>query len=160
MSIVQLKFSEIPTLRKTILEEQQGICPICRGIIGEYEAALDHEHKKKVKGTGQIRGVLCRSCNVFLGKLENNCRRYNISRKRLPNFLSRIADYLREEHKPFIHPNEKEKIPKLRKDSYNKLAKLYSGRAKFPEYPKTGRLTIKLKVLFEQYGVEPKFYSK
>ena len=156
----QLKHSEIPTLREEILKEQNGYCPICKGIIREYEAALDHEHKKKIKGTGQIRGVLCRSCNVFLGKLENNCRRYRISRTRLPNFLMRISNYLREEHKPLIHPSERIKEPKLQLVSYNKLRKIYSGKAKFPEYPKSGKLTIKLKALFEQYGIEPKFYSK
>ena len=158
--IQQLKHSEIPGLRKQILDDQNGLCPICRLPIGEFCANLDHEHKKKVKGTGQIRGVLCRGCNVFLGKLENNCRRYGISRERLPRTLRRISKYLQEDHKPFIHPNEREKQPKLQIASYNKLKSKYDGRGKFPDYPKTGILTIKLKGLFRQYGMRPRFYSK
>jgi len=158
--IKQLKQSELKQLRNNILLDQDGRCPICRRQINEYEICLDHEHKKKVKGTGQIRGVLCRACNTFLGKMENNCRRYGISRVRLPNFLSRTADYLREDHKPFIHPSEKEKAPKLMKSSYNSLKANYSGKAKFPGYPKSGILTVKLKTLFREYGIRPKFYGR
>ncbi len=158
--IRQLKHSELSKLRTEILQDQNGRCPICRKVINEYELCLDHEHKKKVKGTGQIRGVLCRACNTFLGKMENNCRRYGISRERLPNFLTRTADYLREDHKPFIHPTEKEKPKKLMKSQYNKLREVYCGRGKFPGYPKTGILTIKLKSLFREYGMRPRFYGK
>jgi len=158
--IRQLKHSEIPQLREALLDEQGGICPLCRREIMQGEACLDHEHKRRIKGTGQLRAVLCRNCNTFVGKLENNSRRCNITLRRLPMILRRVSKYLQEDHKPFIHPNEKEKPPKLQVLSYNKLAKLYSGKAKFPEYPKTGKLTVRLKALFEQYGIEPKFYSK
>ena len=158
--IRQLKHSEIPQLREALLDDQGGICPLCRREIMQGEACLDHEHKRRIKGTGQLRAVLCRNCNTFVGKLENNSRRCNITLRRLPMVLRRVSKYLQEDHKPFIHPSEKEKEPKLQVLSYNKLAKLYSGKAKFPEYPKTGRLTIKLKSLFEQYGIEPKFYRR
>ena len=158
--IQQLKQSDIPKLRREILAEQGGICPLCNNPIQEGEACLDHEHRRRIKGSGQLRSVLCRNCNTFLGKLENNSRRCNITLKQLPKVLRRVSKYLLEDHKPFLHPSEKEKIPKLQVNSYNMLRRKYSGKAKFPEYPKTGRLTVGLKRLFEQHEIEPKFYSK
>ena len=64
----QLKSKEIKSLRKYILKKQKGQCWIC-GKIPKI-ACLDHHHKKKIKGTGQIRGVLCSNCNVFIAKVE------------------------------------------------------------------------------------------
>jgi len=164
--IRQLKQSDIPKLREELLFEQGGICPICKYPIEDGTACLDHEHRRRIKGSGQLRAVLCRACNTFLGKLENNSRRCNIPLRRLPMVLRRISKYLLEEHKPFIHPSEREKTPKLQLSSYNSLKKKYKGRAKFPEFTfdKKGnpnqKLTIKLKQLFEQHDIEPKFYSK
>lgn len=156
----QLKQSELSKLRQEILDEQNGICPLCNKPIPEGCACLDHEHKRRIRGSGQLRSVLCRNCNTFLGKLENNSRRCNISLKNLPQVLRRTSKYLLQEHKPFIHPSEREKAPKLQKVSYNILKRKYKGRAKFPEYPKSGKLTVRLKQIFEQHGIEPKFYSK
>lgn len=159
----QMKQKDISILREKLLAEQNGICPICNKIIDD--PVLDHEHKKKLKGTGLIRGVLCRTCNVLLAKSENNCIRYRVTREQLPRILRRMSRYLRKEHLPFIHPSEKEKQPILQRSSYNELKKAYSGRAKFPEYrmrkdKKTQTLTKGLGKLFEQYCIVPKFYSK
>lgn len=57
-----------------LYEKQKGVCAVC----GKPEIAknvaeiarllsIDHNHK-----TGKIRGLLCMSCNVFLGHLEKN----------------------------------------------------------------------------------------
>jgi len=156
----QLKHKEIKSIREELLEQQEGLCPICKNIIEPWEAMLDHEHKKRIGGTGLIRGVLCRQCNIFLGKIENNCRRYGIHIRSLPKALRRISKYLRIDHKPLRHPSERIQEPKLQRDSYNKLKAIYTGRGKFPPYPKSGKLTIKLKSLYERYGMEPKYYAK
>ena len=156
----QLKHSEIKQIRNKLLKIQKNRCPICNNIIYDYEAILDHEHKKRVGGSGLIRGVLCRSCNIFLGKIENNCRRYGIHIKDLPVSLRRISKYLKQTHKPLRHPSEKKKEPKLQLASYNKLKRLYDGKAKFPSYPKSGKLTIKLKDLYKKYNLEPNYYAK
>ena len=152
----QLKTSELSELREQLIVEQNGICPICGKPINK--PVVDHQHKKRIKGTGQVRGVICSSCNVFLAKSENNCTRYNISLEELPNVLRNIADYLEAEQLPLIHPTEKEKESKVSKKNYNKLKKLYdevNHRKKFPEYPKSGKLTNSLKVLFATFGVSP-----
>jgi hypothetical protein len=153
----QLKQHEIPTLRKRLIEKQEGKCPICKKEI--QAPVLDHHHTKRVGGTGQVRGVLCRSCNVLLGKMENNCARYNIQQQELPQVLRNMADYLCQKQQPYLHPSEAPKRPKLMKSSYNKLVKEIDGRQKVPEYPKSGMLTKELKRLFDKYKIEPRFYA-
>lgn len=57
-----------------LYEKQNGVCAIC----GKSETvenntgtirllSVDHNHK-----TGKVRGLLCMSCNIFLGYLEKN----------------------------------------------------------------------------------------
>lgn len=154
----QLKWSEVEELRDRLLKWQNHICPICRKQI--ENPVLDHHHIRRVKGTGQIRGVLCRQCNVLLGKMENNCVRYNVNQEDLPFVLENMARYLLKKHEAYIHPSEAPKEPKLMKSSYNELTKMVEedGRYKMPEYPKSGKLTVRLAELFERHNVEPKFY--
>lgn len=157
MTMRQIKTTEIKSLRNHILKLQGGICPICKEKI--LDAVLDHEHKKRIGGTGQIRGVLCRKCNVFIAKAENNCIRYGIGLSKLPNVLRNMADYFEKEKFKAIHPSDRPKDPKLKKTSYNKLQKVYDLKSKFPEYPKSGKLTTKLQSLFDFYNIEPEFYK-
>jgi hypothetical protein len=58
--------------------KQGGRCAICRESLAYDEVHTDHDHV-----TGKVRGLLCPSCNVFLGKIEKH-------RSELPVFL----DYL------------------------------------------------------------------
>ena len=152
-----LKQSDIKPIRKQILEEQNGVCLIC----GKEPkiACLDHSHKKRIHGSGLVRGVLCSSCNIFIAKSENNCMRYGFSQKELPDILRKMAKYLEKDHYPYIHPSEVEKPKKLKKRSYNVLKKAYRGRAKFPPYPKSGNLIKKLAILFDEYNITPQFYA-
>ena len=160
----QLKGKDIQPLRDKILKEQKGICPICGKKI--KKEVLDHEHKKKLKGTGQIRGVICFGCNLYLGRLENGSARYGIDRSDVPNILRRSAEYLEKEQYPFLHPSEKEKEPIVSKISLNKLQKHY--KQDFPNKEplkfvnnKKGvnkqKLNKKLDTLFKKYKIEIKF---
>jgi hypothetical protein len=54
--IKQLKVSDVPKIREKLLKEQNYTCPICFQKI--TDPCLDHHHKKRIKGTGLIRGVL------------------------------------------------------------------------------------------------------
>ena len=147
-----------------LLKKQKGICPICTNKI--TRPVLDHQHKKRIHGTGQIRGVICSSCNVFLAKAENNSVRYGITTVNLPKILRNLADYLEKPHLPYMHPSEKEKPSIITKNSYKKLHKLfinhYSEKEwhKFPAYPKTGKMTVGLKKLYDIFKLEPEYYSK
>lgn len=157
--VKQLKWSDLPDLRDELLQEQEYICPVCSRKVNS--PVLDHHHIKKINGTGLVRGVLCRSCNVLLGKVENNCKRYNVSQEELPAVLDNMAEYLRKGCLPYIHPSEAPKEPKLMKSSYNKLARAMKedGRYKIPEYPRSGKLTVRLRELFDKFDIDPEFYS-
>ncbi len=161
---IQLKDKDKAPLRAKLLLEQGGLCLVCSR--EPKTAVLDHSHKKRVKGTGLIRGVLCSNCNVFIAKSENNCGRYNISQEELPEILRSMADYLERPHLPMIHPSEGPKPKILQKSAYNKLQKVYRGRAKFPVYRTNAKgkpvqkLTKPLAKLFKEYGIEPTFYGE
>ena len=155
---MQLKTKDIKRVREEILEEQNGLCAICGK--PPKRACLDHHHKKRIGGTGKIRGVVCSNCNVFLAKSENNSIRYGIKPEELPNILRNIADYLEKEQYNMIHPSEAPPDPHLTKRSYNKLKSLYNEKKKFPEYPRSGKITKQLKAIFERYSVEPEFYKR
>jgi hypothetical protein len=58
-----------------MLEEQGGVCAICRGA---EPAHVDHDH-----ATGAVRGMLCFRCNAALGQLGDD-----------PEVLVRAARYL------------------------------------------------------------------
>ncbi len=162
-TLTQLKSKNIPETRNKILKEQDNRCMLCNNDITENSgASLDHQHMTSKEtigenGAGLVRGVLCRACNVMEGKIWNNSKRFGLHDD-LSNWLRTLADYLDKDNYPLIHPSEEPKDPKVSKRNYNKLKKLYnlSGKkAKFPEYPKSSKLTIKLKVLFEEFSTHP-----
>jgi len=50
-----------------MLMEQGGVCAICKGESGNTRLVVDHDHE-----TGDIRAILCHSCNTGLGMLEDD----------------------------------------------------------------------------------------
>ncbi len=63
-----------------IFQGQKGLCLGCykHQIQFKHRLSVDHDHK-----TGQIRGLLCRNCNLTLGTAQDNVL-----------VLRRLADYL------------------------------------------------------------------
>jgi len=154
--VKQLKQSEVPELRREILEEQDFICPLCEKPIHPFDAALDHDHE-----TGQIRGVLHLTCNSFEGMVKHKFRRSGVHKKTdLIQYLINLINYLQRDQYDILHPTCIIKKPRLKKASYNKLKKLYSGKRKFPDYPKSQTLTEPLKKLYEEHGLEPEYYAE
>lgn len=161
--LIQMKSGDIPTIREEILSTQDGKCELCgEPITEETGYSLDHQHMLKREtigedGAGLVRGVLCRACNVWEGKIWNNTGRYrqpeNVQDR--IEMLEKLIEYYKKDNYQLIHPSEKPKEQTASKRNYNKLKKEYDGRAKFPEYPKSGKLTIRLAELFEVYGIEP-----
>ena len=56
-----------------MLKEQGGFCAICRGPETQMyrgflmSLAVDHDHE-----TGKVRGLLCKSCNLAIGKFKED----------------------------------------------------------------------------------------
>lgn len=159
----QLKSGDISHIRDTILEEQNNKCVLCNNEITEDTGvSLDHQHMKKSEtigedGAGLVRGVLCRACNVWEGKIWNNTLRYRQPKdvQDRIEMLQALIDYYKKDNYELIHPSERPKERKVSKRNYNKVKKVYEGRRKFPEYPKSGKLTKGLKELFEKYEISP-----
>jgi hypothetical protein len=61
---------------EAILNNQMGMCAICKESISIYKtddtpaACIDHDHE-----TGKVRGLLCHSCNIYVGSIEKNVYR-------------------------------------------------------------------------------------
>jgi len=169
----QLKASDVPKLRKWLLKKQNGRCLICGR--KPLTPCLDHSHKKRIKGSGLIRGVICSPCNVFLAKSENNCVRYGIRILDLPHILRKIANYLEREHLPYIHPSEKAKEPILTIRNFNKLTtaymKKYPNRKQLKyvysqptkkrktKQPRQ-KLTKTLIKLYNEFKIKPEFFKR
>jgi hypothetical protein len=161
--LTQLKSSDISKVRSEILEDQHGKCALCNVEITDSTGySLDHQHKLKSEpcgpdGAGLIRGVLCRACNVLEGKIWNNTQRYmqpkNVQDR--IDILLDLVEYYKKGAYPLVHPTEAVREPKVSKRNYNKLMKGYTGKKKFPEYPKSSKLTKSLSALFEEYGISP-----
>jgi hypothetical protein len=149
----QLKTSDIPQIREEILEDQGGLCLVC--MEPPVRSVLDHHHTKRIKGSGQVRGVICSNCNVFLAKIENNASRYGV--KDIPSTLRNISKYLEKNPYPYIHPSEKPQPRRLMKSSYNELYSVATD--KIPSYPNSERYTKALEEAFNKYGVTPRFYK-
>jgi hypothetical protein len=55
-----------------LLDETNGVCPLC-GVtlifdgVFDNSAVIDHNHE-----TGEIRGIMCNSCNRGLGQFKDN----------------------------------------------------------------------------------------
>lgn len=164
-SLKNLKNSDIKTVRSQILEEQEFRCPLCgKNITENDKITLDHQHKIRktdpngVDGDGQVRGVLCLECNCLEGKIFNSMTRFlhQPTKKERIQFLKNLINYYEKPPYDYIHPSEVEKEPLLSKRSFNKLNKLYvlDGHKQL-EFPKSKRMTKKLRKLFEDYNIDP-----
>lgn len=167
--IIQLKSNDLKPLKEKWHDEQKSICPILKKQITLDRTVVDHLHKLKseepgIDGKGCCRGAIEFRANALEGKITNNFKRLGLDKEiDLPSFLRNLADYLENNHLQddvlYIHPQEVKKEAKLKKSSYNKLKNIYNLKAKFPEYPKTCKLTKKISELFRFYNLDPEFYK-
>lgn len=71
---MRLTAKTLKTWREARLDVTGGKCELCGLPVRPTDPAVgDHDHK-----TGQMRGVLHRSCNALLGNIENNKARYGL----------------------------------------------------------------------------------
>jgi hypothetical protein len=171
MKFKEMKTKDIKELRYKLWIRNNKKCPVLNKEIPFEKTALDHAHKKVNEDYDIDKGVI-REClefrvNAVAGKIENSIKRYGLDKDEdfdLPTFLRNLADYFErgayvdEEGYMYIHPKEVKKQPKLSKRQYNKLKKAFTEKypnKKFPEFPKSGKLTKKLDILFNEFNIEP-----
>jgi hypothetical protein len=49
-----------------LYEAESGRCGVCREVFSEEGLCIDHDHT-----TGEVRGLLCKRCNLLVGWIEN-----------------------------------------------------------------------------------------
>lgn len=176
---IQLEAKDITSFREAIHDEQGKICPICKHFIEHKDTTLDHQHKlNKAQaigedGAGLIRGVLCRVCNTYEGKIWNNFVRLGFHKKGIgrAEFLRSLADYYDSGTYDYIHPTEKPKLAKIGKRVFNRINKAY--KLKYPnrkplEIPKSAvikkgvkkgeigmwKITARWEALIREFNIE------
>jgi hypothetical protein len=167
VEVIFMKDKDVKELRERLHEEQDKICPVCAQKMSHDAMALDHQHKLFADqpllddGAGLVRGAICMGCNSWEGRVTNSFKRMGLHKKdaSFSDMLHNLADYLDRENLPYLHPREVPKALKLKKSCYNKLVKVYDKKAKIPDYPKSKKLTKKLKELFEEYKITVEYYS-
>lgn len=63
-----------------MLSQQNGGCRVCGQVDHDRRLAVDHDHR-----TGAVRGLLCKRCNLVLGKVDDDT-----------TLLKALSDYLNE----------------------------------------------------------------
>ena len=160
MNYIQLKTSDIKTIKRELLEKQGFKDAITGKDLDEEHSVLDHQHKLRKSqpigedGAGLVRGVLDRQVNVAEGKICNALRRYCgicTVQERI-DFLERLVYYYRMYKTSYIHPSEKPSEPKVSKRLYNQKKKVYETmfNRKFPDYPKSGKMTKDLEKCWDK----------
>lgn len=92
----KLARSTMPSWKVRQVKAQGGLCPLCDLPIDlkiKGEGAIDHDHD-----TGEIRGVLHRSCNAAEGKVANAAGRWgakSMDYAVLIPWLERMVAYLK-----------------------------------------------------------------
>lgn len=112
------------------LKTKQGnTCPLCNKHIDlkvKGEGVIDHDHD-----TGEIRGVLHRSCNAAEGKISNAAARWGAKSASYADviaYLERVVQYLKQPGAGIIYPMHKTVDEK--KDARNLAAKKKRAEAK------------------------------
>jgi hypothetical protein len=113
--LTKAKPKDIKPLREQYLLEQGGLCALCCEPVDPADAVLDHCHK-----TGYLRSVLHRGCNCYIGSMENNLARNQITPARLANILANFEHY-KHTVKPILHPTHR--TPEERKERAKKRAR-------------------------------------
>lgn len=112
-----------------MLKEQGGLCPLCKKEIDlkiKGEGVIDHDHD-----TGQIRGILHRSCNAAEGKISNAAARWGAKSSAYADiipYLENTVEYLKKPASNFIYPMHK--TPDEKRDERNRKAREARAAAK------------------------------
>ena len=74
-SAIHKKYKLTKQMYLDMLEQQNGTCAICNQPPNRNYLAVDHDHNccPGIKTCGNcVRGLLCSSCNSFLGRVKDN----------------------------------------------------------------------------------------
>lgn len=122
----KLARSTMPSFKVRKLKEQGGLCPLCKTPIDlriKGEGVIDHDHE-----SGEVRGILHRSCNAAEGKVSNAAGRWGaggMSYALIIPWLRNMLDYLEAPGTGLMyhtHLTEEEKRLKRNKEARTQRA--------------------------------------
>jgi hypothetical protein len=160
----KLSQNDLKKMRQEYLKEN-GKCQILGVELDENTIVIDHAHRKRKsdeineENGGLIRGIIHRQLNAFIGKIENNYRRYGLHNFiSLPELLRKIADYIENPplyHQKLIHPSEKLPEKKLGKREFKKfkeyLIQKYPRRKSLQNLEYFSKIPKKFKDDYEEF---------
>jgi len=122
----KLSRAMMPKWKLRQLQAQGGLCPLCGKPIDlkiPKEGVVDHDHD-----TGEIRGILHRSCNSGEGKVANAMGSWVVKNMSYPAIiagLERLLHYLKTARTGYIYPTHisKEEAERKAKNKRNLQAK-------------------------------------
>lgn len=106
MKSVKITRGQVRSISLKLLKEQGGVCLVCKKPIDlsiKGEMVADHNHL-----SGNIRGILHRSCNSGLGKLDNAVGRWiskSMKYSDIVPMLKNIVEYYEREETKYIYYN-------------------------------------------------------
>jgi len=128
---MRMKNKDIKEFREMMVEDQQGICPLCNrsfSTMKPRDVCADHCHD-----TGFMRGALCRNCNGNLGRVEGLANRSKRGLSKI-SWLVNAVGYL-EDRKgapkyDSIHPTFKTEVEKRTlRNKKAKARRIKNGKA-------------------------------
>lgn len=68
-SRIKTMYGITPEIYESMFRAQNGVCSICEAPPINERLCVDHNHT-----TGKVRGLLCKSCNVAIGRFNDDTR--------------------------------------------------------------------------------------
>lgn len=127
----KLARTSMPSYRKKLLAEQGGCCPLCKYPIDlsiKGEGVVDHNHD-----TGEIRGILHRSCNAAEGKAANAIGRWGTKVNTYPaiiEFTERLLNYWKTAGTGMVYHSHKSPEEKAQADKLKARKRAAESRAR------------------------------
>lgn len=127
----KLARTSMDSWKRRQLEAQGGCCPLCKLPIDlrvKGEGVVDHNHD-----TGEIRGILHRSCNAAEGKVANAAGRWGAKSTKYEDiipYLENIVHYLKTAGTGLIYHNHKTPEEKAQADKLKARQRAAKSRAK------------------------------
>ena len=165
----QINQKDLKKIRAFFHKKQDEICPILKMKFPIEDMVCDHQHHKnsinlgKPEEAGLIRGIIQRQANSIEGRISGAFIRMGLHKFdiTLPEFLRNLADFIENPpltHLKYIHPSEKPKPKRLKKNYPNR--KIPSCFVYNTQDRRGKKLTKTIEKFYKEFELKPSFLKK